>query len=328
MAFVGAGGIAGRYLQTLQAEKEAGRATLAAACDSVEERVARAAAPFGARVFTDWRRMLEAERYDAAFICVPPFAHEGQEAAFAERGSHRYVAKPVALHAAYARGVLDAVRRAGVLASSGYMWRYNGVNEEVQAILAGRPVGLVLGAYLGGLPGTPWWRRKAESGGQMVEQTTHNFDLARYFPGEVDAVSATGSLRLLTDVPEMQTEDASVCQSRFACGAIGNIASCCAVEAGGGRADVEIYARGAALRYDCERGFRAWVDGQQRSAENRNDPYEDIVRAFLQAVRTGDGSLLRSPYADAAETLAVTEAAERSLQAGGAPVAVERVARG
>lgn len=325
VAFIGTGGIAGRYLRTLRAEHQAKRATVAAACDLVPERAAEAAKPFGAKAYTDWRQMLEADRYDAVFVCVPPFAHEGQEEAVVAAGSHLYVAKPVALHVAYARRVISAVERAGVLASSGYMWRYNAINERVLALLQGRPVGLLLGAYLDGLPGTPWWRVKAESGGQMVEQTTHNFDLARYFVAEVEAVAATGSLRMLTEVPHMRTEDASVCNLHFVGGAVGNIASCCAVEPGGGRVDLEIFAQGATVRYRCNGSFQAWIDGAEVSGTNDNDPYDDIVTSFLQAIRTGDATLLRSPYADATRTLAVTEAAERSLQAGGRLERVETV---
>jgi len=324
IAFIGTGGIAGRYLQTLAAEREAGRASLAAACDLVADRAAKAAQPFGAKVYTDWRRMLEAERYDAVFLCVPPFAHEGQEEEIVGRGSHLYVAKPVALGVAYARGVLDAVRRAGVLASSGYMWRYSDINDEVRSVLAGRTPGLVLGTYVNPLPGTPWWRVKAQSGGQMVEQTTHVFDLARHFVGEVEAVGCFGTLGMLADVPGMATEDASVCNLRFASGAVGNISSSCAADQGG-RVDLELVARGALVRYNCWGSFRAWVDGREIAGRNAADPYDAIVRSFLEAVRTGDAGLLRSPYADAARTLAVTEAAERSLGACGERVAVERV---
>jgi predicted dehydrogenase len=324
VAFIGTGGIAGRYLQTLAGEREAGRATVAACCDLVEARATKAAQPFGARVFTDWRRMLDADRYDAVFVCVPPFAHEGQEEEIVGRGSHLYVAKPVALSTAYARRVLEAVRRAGVLASSGYMWRYSDINDQVRAALEGRAVGLVLGTYVNPLPGTPWWRVKAQSGGQMVEQTTHVFDLARHFVGEVAEVACWGALRMLTDVPGMATEDASTCNLRFTGGAVGNIASSCAADRGG-RVELELVARGSLVRYVCWGSFRAWVDGREIEGRNAQDPYDEIVRAFVRAIRSGDAALLRSPYADAAQTLAVTEAAERSLAAGGVPVAVERV---
>lgn len=324
IAFIGTGGIAGRYLRTLVAEREAGRATLVGACDLVTERAAKAAQPFGAKVHADWRRLLEAEPYDAVFVCVPPFAHEGQEEEIVGRGSHLFVAKPVALSVAHARGVLAAVRRAGVLASSGYMWRYSDINDRVRAVLAGRTLGLVLGTYVNPLPGTPWWRVKAQSGGQMVEQTTHVFDLARFFAGEVEAVSCFGTLGMLADVPGMATEDASVCNLRFVSGAVGNISSSCAAERGG-RVDLEVVARGALVRYNCWGSFQAWVDGGEISARNVGDPYDAVVRSFLDAVRTGDPGLLRSPYADAAQTLAVTEAAERSLSAGGERVPVERV---
>ncbi len=324
IGFIGTGGIAGRYLQTLVRESEKGVATLTAACDLVAERAAEAAKPFGAHVYTDWRHMLEAEPYDAVFVCVPPFAHDGQEEEIVGRGSHLFVAKPVALHVAYARRVLEAVRRGGVLASSGYMWRYSDINEQVQQALSGRSLGLILGTYMQGLPGTPWWRVKAQSGGQMIEQTTHIFDLARYFAGEVVAVHCSGALRMLTDVPGMQTEDASVCNLQWASGAIGNISSSCAAERGG-RSELEFVARDCLVRYNCWGSFQAWVDGREIQGQNVRDPYDELVRSFLTAIRTGDAGLLRSPYADAAQTLAVTEAAERSLAAGGERVAVETV---
>ena len=324
IGFIGTGGIAGRYLQTLAGERDAGRATVAACCDLVPERAARAAQPFGARVFTDWRRMLEDGSYDAVFVCVPPFAHEGQEEEILARGSHLYVAKPVAIDVGYARRVLEAVRRAGVLASSGYMWRYSDINEQVSAALAGRPLGLVLGTYINPLPGTPWWRVKGQSGGQMVEQTTHVFDLARQFAGEVAEVACWGGLRMLDGVPGMATEDASTCNLRFRSGAVGNIASSCAADHGG-RVDLEFVARGSLVRYVCWGSYRAWVDGRELEGRNAKDPYDEIVRAFLEAIRTGDAALLRSPYADAAQTLALTLAAERSLAGGGQPVEVERI---
>lgn len=324
VAFIGTGGIAGNYLRTLAAEHAAARATVVASCDLVAERAAEAARPFGARVHTDWRRCLEAERYDAVFVCVPPFAHAGQEELALERGAHVFVAKPVALDLDYARRVLAAARRGGLLASSGYMWRYSDLDAQVRALLAGRPLGLVLGTYIHGLPGTPWWRVKAQSGGQMVEQTTHIFDLARAFAGEIEAVACLGARALLGDVPGLDVEDASVCNLRFASGAVGNIASCCAAERGG-RADLELVARDCLIRYRCGHGFHAWVDGREQQGREAVDPFGELVRSFLQAVRGGDGAGLRSPYADAAQTLAVTLAAERSLARGGTLEAVERV---
>lgn len=324
VAFIGTGGIAGRYLQTLGAEHTAGRATVAATCDLVEARAAKAAQPFGARVYTDWRRCLEADRYDAVFVCVPPFAHEGQEFLALERGAHLFVVKPVALDLGYARRVIEAVGRAGVLASSGYMWRYSDINAQVRALLAGRPLGLVLGSYVNPLPGTPWWRVKAQSGGQMVEQTTHVFDLARIFGGEIEAVSCLGGRQMLTDVPGLDVEDASVCNLRFSSGLIGNIASSCAAEKGG-RVDLELVARGCLVRYNCWGSFVAWVDGAEVQGRNVRDPYDEIVRSFLEAVRSGDAAGLLCPYADAAQTLAVTLAAEHSLAGGGGMEAVERV---
>jgi hypothetical protein len=50
-----------------------------------------------------------------------------------------------------------------------------------------------------------------------------------------------------------------------------------------------------------------------------------INEAFVQAVRTGDRSLLRSPYDDALKTAAVTLAANKSAEEGGRLVRIEEL---
>jgi hypothetical protein len=42
----------------------------------------------------------------------------------------------------------------------------------------------------------------------------------------------------------------------------------------------------------------------------------DMDSTFIQAVRTGDGSAIRSPYADAAKTAILSIAANQSLETG------------
>jgi myo-inositol 2-dehydrogenase/D-chiro-inositol 1-dehydrogenase len=54
---------------------------------------------------------------------------------------------------------------------------------------------------------------------------------------------------------------------------------------------------------------------------SRDNPYLNEDRAFIEAIRTGDASLIRSTYSDGVRTLAVTLAADESARTG-KPVSV------
>ena len=56
------------------------------------------------------------------------------------------------------------------------------------------------------------------------------------------------------------------------------------------------------------------IAGNYREGEERG--YFRQVAHFLKAIETGDQGLVRSDYADAVKTLAVTLAANRSLETG------------
>jgi hypothetical protein len=86
----------------------------------------------------------------------------------------------------------------------GYHWRYPRTTEEAQEFLARNPVRLALGYWLDSTPPPEWWIKEARSGGQMVEQTTHIFDLARLLVGGVESIYATG---FRTDQPAFPESD-------------------------------------------------------------------------------------------------------------------------
>ena len=75
---------------------------------------------------------------------------------------------------------------------SGFQDRYLDIVEKSQEFLAGRQIGLIEGAWVGGIPGVDWWPKYATSGGQIVEQNIHLFDLLRYLIGEPKSVYCAG----------------------------------------------------------------------------------------------------------------------------------------
>lgn len=186
------------------------------------------------------------------------------------------------------------------------------MDTTAQAIehLGDEPVGFALGSWTGGMPGVPWWRVLAESGGQIVEQTTHLFDLARYLLGAVESVHAMARTGLMKDIPNYDVHDASITNLRFQSGAVASITSACMLAAGG-HVGLDLYQKNQVLRLTSGALTLDRPSGRE-IVELGNDPTQAEDRAFLQAVQTGDATGIRCDYSEAVQTLAVTLAATQS----------------
>jgi predicted dehydrogenase len=313
IGFVGIGWIAGTHMDALSQLEDA---QPVAFCDLDSGRAERAAARFGGRAYTDWRAMLDAEPLDALYICLPPHGHDGVEIEAAQRGIHLFIEKPVARDLDYARRVEEAIQKAGIICSVGYHFRYYGATERAKERLQGLPVLMVKGAWDGGMPtSAPWWRTYAHSGGQLVEQTTHFFDLARYLVGEIVEVFAFSHHNPeLLHQPNGDIAVADVVCLKFENGAVGVITDTNGLYPPG-EAGLKIYTPNRIIEVAWDR----LVETEQNRKEeyhSRDNPYLRESEAFLTAIRTGDRSLIRSDYSDAVRTLAVTVAADAAGRTG------------
>jgi predicted dehydrogenase len=310
--FVGCGGRARQHMETIASLDGA---EVVGVCDIDEETATAAAADLDAAAYTDHHELYEGETLDAAFVVLPPFAHEDQELAAAERGIDLFVEKPLALTRETAREIRDGIESAGVVSAVGYQMRHLPAVERALDILEGRDTRLVEGYYKGGLPGVPWWRVAAQSGGQVVEQATHVYDLLRLFGGEVEAVSAYGGNRV---VEEVDFADAVSANLSFADGTVGNVASASATPEGEnaerGRG-ARILADGCNLHLHRNE-LRGVVDGEQIEFVGDSDSDRRIVAEFVDAAAAGDPSAVRCDYADAYRTFDLTLAVTESLESG------------
>jgi myo-inositol 2-dehydrogenase/D-chiro-inositol 1-dehydrogenase len=314
IGFVGIGWIAGTHMDALSQLEDA---QPVAFCDIDSERANRAAARFGGRAYTDWRAMLDAEPLDALYICLPPHGHDGVEIAAAERGIHLFVEKPVARDLDYARRVEKAIQRAGVMSMVGYHFRYYGAIERAKERLQGLPVLMVKGAWDGGMPGVPWWRQHALSGGQLVEQTTHIFDLARYLVGEVvEVFTFSQNNPALLHHPDGDVNVADVVCLKFENGAVGVITDTNGLHAPG-EVGLKVYTPERIVEVSWGRMVETEANRKEEYF-SRDNPYLRESEAFLEAIRTCNRSLIRSDYSDAVRTLAVTLAADAAGRQGSA----------
>ncbi|MGH2371453.1 MAG: Gfo/Idh/MocA family protein, partial [Chloroflexota bacterium] len=319
IGFAGTGGIAGAHLIDLVRIPEAEVVALydveRKRCELAMRRIngqqEQLARPGGteprklqAKVYTDYRAMLTEAGLHALYICVPPFAHGDLEFAAIDAGVALFVEKPVALSIDLARQVAAGIQKKGLVSSSGYQTRYSEAADKARELLAGTTIAMALGFYLGGLPGTPWWRVQAQSGGQLVEQATHTVDLMRWLAGDVARVYSAGALRALKDVPSYDIFDVATTTLHFASGAIGNVANTSILGSGtasGAPSGVHILAQDLRLE--------VWGTSLKVTTAGKTDEHRWTTstmmtedQAFVQAVARRDPARVRSPYADAAKT--------------------------
>ncbi|HVC33263.1 MAG TPA: Gfo/Idh/MocA family oxidoreductase [Chloroflexota bacterium] len=310
LGFIGAGGIAGLHFTNFQ---QIPAAQVVAVFDVDLDASERAATRFpGCRVYPSASALIGDAPIDALYVCVPPYAHEDFESRASERGVALFVEKPIGLELGAARRAASVVESSGILNAAGYHWRYSPLVERARESLAGQTIAMAEGVWLGGLPGSRWWRTLRLSGGQVVEQTTHMVDLLRYFLGEVEEVYASGSSGLYPEVEGYDITDASSATLRFQSGAVGTILSSDLVPG------YDVYAKLFARDRTVEIRSSSLKIVEASHVEEfawRPQPSMHFVEdvAFIRAVETGDRSLIRSTVPDGLRTLEVSLAINRSI---------------
>ena len=293
IGLVGAGFIGGRHVDSLIALDGV---RVVGVADPQVERAERLAARAGATAYPGWAELLDTEKLDALYVCVPPHGHGGVEDAAIDRGVPLFVEKPLGTDLVTAERLAARIDDAGLLTAVGYHWRYLDTLEQARALLADTPARMVLAAWLDKAPRVPWWGRQAESGGQTVEQATHLFDVARVLVGEVAGGSAVGSRS--ADGPG-DILDVCTAALRFESGAVGSFSNSCLLPRGS-RIGVELVAPGLGLWLTEHRLVVSDSDGE-RTVDRQVDPIAAEDRAFVAAVR-GEGDDVRAPYAEALRT--------------------------
>ena len=177
-------------------------------------------------VFADWRSMLDQVRPEAVLVAVPPFAHGDIEAELISRRIPFLVEKPVGLAVAAARRIEAAITAARLVVAVGYNARFTAGVIRAKEALAGHLPIFVRASVINNLARTPdfaehWWIKRALSGGQLVEQSTHHIDLIRHLLGtEVRAVQAMSVRIAPGTLPAADVEDVLATQLSLASGAL------------------------------------------------------------------------------------------------------------
>ncbi len=197
---IGCGGIArGKYLPSL---RQLGLADVVAFCDTDAPSAAKAASEYGApgaRVFSDYRRLLELD-LDAVYVCTPNRSHSPVTVDALDSGKHVMCEKPMAINAGEAEKMLLAARRSGKLLTVGYQNRFRSDSQYLKkACLAGE-LGEIYYARANALRrrAVPTWgvflNEREQGGGPLIDIGTHALDLTLWMMDNYRPKYAVGTV--------------------------------------------------------------------------------------------------------------------------------------
>ena len=316
---IGSGGFAQKHASLFS---EIDDVTVCAFCSRTaahaKAAAARLAATTGHEVasYTDLREALDRELPQAAVVVVTPYGHGEIERELISRRVPFLVEKPIGIDTETPAEIARLVEESGLVTSVGFHMRYLDIAETLRTMLTATSPVLANGYWMGTLPPPAWWRHRAESGGQFVEQTVHMIDLLRYLLGEVESVSAMTSQQVLHELhADADVPDAGAAVLRMESGMTATLINSC-VGPQGLRVGLEIVTPPALFEFAPN---RLTVRRGLESTETQPgvDPYRVQDTAFIEAIRTGDAGGIRSPYSDALRTHAVSMAIVESAERGG-----------
>lgn len=320
VAIIGCGGRASRHpFETMDDVQ------VVAVADPEEERRLAFAKKFGCtRIYKDHSELYAHESgdtVDALLIAVEPTAHVGIEEGAIEKGFHFIIEKPMTLDMAQADRIAAGIKEKNLITAVGFQDRYQDLTDIIKAELPKhKQGGLVYGAWVGGIPGVWWWQKKSTCGGQLLEQNIHLLDMLRYLYGEPLSLYATcdkGMVQAGVDASaEYDTDDHSTVVMRFPNHVTATLVSGCYVKGLQHRNGLYITMSDIIFDYRLRNNLIITTKEETKDIRREADQTRTLDRAFIEAVRTGDRSLIRSDYEDALKSLKLCAIANEAMEHG------------
>lgn len=292
--------------------------SVVAVADKDHERASAVAKDIRAVQYESAEAMVANAGLDAVVIATPPGQRRQAVEAAVGAGDAVFVEKPIALDLAAAKSFCSAAQEASVVNAVGFHLRYSPLTQRALALLSGKRIThvrtLTTTSYYLKMDMPAWFLQRKHSGGPLLEQTLHMFDIARYLVGEITHVFGRGDRLVRPDLGNFDSEDTIVLAYRFANGALGTNTDSCAML----QFNWEIELLGPYLRLLVDYSRRR-LDGYVGEEKVHVDvPDIDLhmleMQAFINAVRDRREALVLSNFADATKTLEVMLAGDRSLR--------------
>lgn len=320
IGLIGAGRIANVHARSLHQTDDA---TLVAVTDPDDEACEALAVKYGLKRHESADSMFADDEIDAVVICSPTPQHIEHILGAARSGKPALCEKPVAMETSSVEKLNKDLEGLDPIVMLGFNRRFDPSFARVHELATEGAVGKIEQVtIISRDPAAPPREYIATSGGIFKDMTIHDFDMARFFLGDIVTVAAIGQ-NLDPDLKDTGDFDGAVITLTNAEGAAATIVNSrhCA---SGYDQRLEVFGCSGTLEADNLRPTTVRVSGRESTAGL--DPYLDFfltryeaayareLDEFLSAISEG-----RTPSPnidDGAKALRIAEAAEESARTG------------
>ena len=234
-----------------------------------------------AQYSADYRDLLALPEIDAVDICTPNNSHHEIALAAAAAGKHIYCEKPLAMNAAEAADMADAVARAGVKAQLTFNFRFFPALALAKELMDSGFCGRLFSfrgryhrsSYIdAGKPMSWRLQREVTGGGALFDLGSHILDLLYSLLGEFSAVNATLDTLIrqrpvtagAQEMAAVDVDDIALLQARLPDGALGSVEISRMGTGATNDVALEIFGDQGAIRFDLsEPGWLQIYDARE-----------------------------------------------------------------
>ncbi|EGC35065.1 hypothetical protein DICPUDRAFT_55402 [Dictyostelium purpureum] len=170
------------------------RLKIVGVCDPIKYRREKMAKEFGLeqdKIFSDWNDIINLEKFaDAVLIATPDQLHRDPAIAFANKGYHLLVEKPLAITEEDCKLIVDAAKKNNVMLSVCHVLRYSPINLKIKELIDSGLIGKVMNiqhlepigyyhfahSYVRGN-----WSNIEKSSFSLLTKSCHDLDLIHFF---------------------------------------------------------------------------------------------------------------------------------------------------
>ena len=220
---IGAGRLGRVYVRDLAGRIPETR--VAAVCDTAGSLAKNIADEFDIpRYYADAGELIADKSVDAVVIVTPTHVHREHVIACARAKKPTFCEKPPALSLNDIAEMKKAIEQSGVFFQMGFMRRfdpgYAAAKKQIDAGRIGMPLVFKATSRDPFRPSLEYADPKS-SGGMLIDMGIHDFDLARWFMGDVQTVSAIGATIAYPELATVGDIDNAIASLTFTSGKLG-----------------------------------------------------------------------------------------------------------
>ena len=136
--------------------------------------------PFGAKVYEDYRVMLDEQKPDAVVVAVPTELHMSVACDAMERGIHVLVEKPIARNLEEAGIMIETAKKKGVKLMVGHLERFNPAVAEIKRCVGAGELGRIFQLSARRISPFP---PRIQDVGVILDIATHDIDAMHFITG-------------------------------------------------------------------------------------------------------------------------------------------------